>query len=249
MIEFNLNNNVAGHASCRNLKKAFTMAEVLITLGIIGIIAAMTLPTLVQKYNTHIVEVRMKKFYTIMNQAILLAKNKHGDFEGWTYWITEEKDEDGNYINKSDETDKAVQLYLAPFLNILYKKEIVDGNGQKRYLYELSDGSAFSFQAYQNREIIFFPSRAEKCLEMKKAESFGVCAFAFQFYPLSNDNLWKYLYRKGMEPYLHAWNGKDESLYEGETYSCSGNLPNYCTAIIARNGWKVPKDYPRKIRW
>ena len=33
-----------------NLKKAFTLAEVLITLGIIGVVAAMTLPTVVNKY-------------------------------------------------------------------------------------------------------------------------------------------------------------------------------------------------------
>ena len=32
------------------MKKAFTMAEVLITIGIIGLVAAMTLPSLVQNY-------------------------------------------------------------------------------------------------------------------------------------------------------------------------------------------------------
>lgn len=32
-------------------EKAFTLAEVLITLGIIGIVAALTLPTIVQKQN------------------------------------------------------------------------------------------------------------------------------------------------------------------------------------------------------
>ena len=32
-------------------KTAFTLAEVLITLGIIGIVAAMTLPTLIASYN------------------------------------------------------------------------------------------------------------------------------------------------------------------------------------------------------
>ena len=31
------------------MKKAFTLAEVLITLGIIGVVAAMTMPTLIQK--------------------------------------------------------------------------------------------------------------------------------------------------------------------------------------------------------
>lgn len=32
------------------MKKAFTMPEVLITLGIIGIVAAITLPALIGKY-------------------------------------------------------------------------------------------------------------------------------------------------------------------------------------------------------
>lgn len=32
-------------------KKAFTLAEVLITLGIIGVVAAMTLPSLIAKYD------------------------------------------------------------------------------------------------------------------------------------------------------------------------------------------------------
>ena len=33
-------------------KKGFTLAEVLITLGIIGVVAALTIPTLVQNYQT-----------------------------------------------------------------------------------------------------------------------------------------------------------------------------------------------------
>ena len=32
------------------MKKAFTLAEILITLGIIGVVAAMTIPTLVANY-------------------------------------------------------------------------------------------------------------------------------------------------------------------------------------------------------
>ena len=233
----------------RNINNGFTMAEVLITLGIIGVVVAMTLPALVQKYRTHVVETRLKKFYSIINQAVLLSKNANGDFEGWTYWIKEEQDEDGNYINKVEDADKSFQLYLAPYLNILYKKELTDANGRKRFLYELTDGSTFAFQFHENREIIFYPSNAEKCIKLPKSESFGVCAFAFQFYPINNTARWKYLYAKGVEPYLHNWDGKDESLYTGSLYSCDGESPNYCTAIIARNGWKVPKNYPRKIRW
>lgn len=54
-------------------EKAFTLAEVLITLGIIGIVAALTLPTIVQKQNKKSLEVAFKKayanFYNAYNKA------------------------------------------------------------------------------------------------------------------------------------------------------------------------------------
>ena len=45
----------------KNILNAFTMAEVLITLGIIGIIAAITMPSLIKNYKKHEAEVRLKK--------------------------------------------------------------------------------------------------------------------------------------------------------------------------------------------
>lgn len=50
--------------------RAFTMAEVLITLGIIGIVAAMTLPSLIGNYQKKQTAIQLKKFYSIMQQAI-----------------------------------------------------------------------------------------------------------------------------------------------------------------------------------
>ena len=38
------------------VKKAFTLAEVLITLGIIGVVAAMTLPALIQKQQENLLD-------------------------------------------------------------------------------------------------------------------------------------------------------------------------------------------------
>ena len=42
-------------------KKAFTLVEVLITLGIIGVVAAMTLPALIQKQHRKETSVKLKK--------------------------------------------------------------------------------------------------------------------------------------------------------------------------------------------
>ena len=52
------------------MKKAFTLAEVLITLGIIGVVAAMTLPALVKSYKGRILQTQLKKSYSILSQAL-----------------------------------------------------------------------------------------------------------------------------------------------------------------------------------
>lgn len=61
-----------------NLKKrkAFTMAEVLITLGIIGIIAAMTIPGLIKNYQHKVLEAQFKKSVSIISQVILRMKDE-----------------------------------------------------------------------------------------------------------------------------------------------------------------------------
>jgi len=48
----------------------FTLAEVLITLGIIGVVAAITMPTLIQNHQKRSLEVATQKFYSMMSQAV-----------------------------------------------------------------------------------------------------------------------------------------------------------------------------------
>lgn len=48
---------------------AFTLAEVLITLGIIGVVAAMTMPALINNTRNKELQVQFKKTYTELNQA------------------------------------------------------------------------------------------------------------------------------------------------------------------------------------
>ena len=49
----------------------FTLAEVLITLGIIGIVAAMTLPTVIGKYRSYVTVTQLKKMYSVVSQAMM----------------------------------------------------------------------------------------------------------------------------------------------------------------------------------
>ena len=65
---------------------AFTMAEVLITLGVIGIVVAMTLPTLINKIQGYVLQTQFKKAYNMISVALVKMKadysidNLHREF-------------------------------------------------------------------------------------------------------------------------------------------------------------------------
>lgn len=61
-----------------NMKKSFTLAEVLITLGIIGIVAAMTLPTVINNSRNKQLEAGLKRSYSVIAQALDNTKQKPG---------------------------------------------------------------------------------------------------------------------------------------------------------------------------
>ena len=53
------------------MKKAFTLAEVLVTVGIIGVVSAMTVPTLMQNYQRKSYVTQLHKVYNEFQQALL----------------------------------------------------------------------------------------------------------------------------------------------------------------------------------
>ena len=62
-------------------KAAFTLAEVLITLAIIGVVAALTIPTLLNNYNDKVLETRYKKAVNIMTNGfkLMMSNERFGD--------------------------------------------------------------------------------------------------------------------------------------------------------------------------
>lgn len=66
------------------MKKAFTLAEVLITLGIIGIVAAMTLPTLIQKQQEKVLINQLKVANNTLSNMLLLAYKDHDTMQFWS---------------------------------------------------------------------------------------------------------------------------------------------------------------------
>ena len=73
--------------SCLAAKKAaFTLAKVLITLGIIGVVAALTLPTVINKAQSMILKNQFKKAYSTFYNAMKLVQVQNGAPMACWYW-------------------------------------------------------------------------------------------------------------------------------------------------------------------
>lgn len=65
---------------------AFTLAEVLITLGVIGVVSAITLPLLVSSYQKFVLKNQFKKSYSIISNALRNIEADLGYTPQCYYW-------------------------------------------------------------------------------------------------------------------------------------------------------------------
>ena len=116
-------------------KIAFTLAEVLITLGIIGIVAAMTMPTLIQKHQKKVTVTRLKHFSSMMQLGASMRSKDIllGDFK-------ELKTDEVNKYSPED-MEKFFNIYWKPYIKITESKKLTKGLAVK-----LTNGSGVYFQ-------------------------------------------------------------------------------------------------------
>ncbi len=209
-------------------RAAFTLAEVLITLAVIGIVAAMTIPTVMNKYNQILAETRLKLFYSTMNNAIALSEIDNGYKTTWDF--NNEFCKTDSYSEKCITTN--FEKFYKPYLKISSYKFDKDFkvNSSKKYsgiLTYLPDGSLVVF-TWRAQDIFFYPI-ASNALN-KKHQIQDKDYFVFTIRPTGTDDLRdKYYKGKGMEPYIDStWDGNDETLR--------------CSKRAQLNGWKFPDD-------
>lgn len=138
-------------------KKAFTLAEVLITLGIIGVVAAMSIPTLIANINSAKFSSQFKKSFATLNQAALMSQNHYDfDFAGADAACTSDGSDDPKTVNSIcallNGTLSGITTYMDSrdlpngymFLpGAVRTPSIVKLNGMA--IYRMADGSFFVF--------------------------------------------------------------------------------------------------------
>ena len=242
-------------------KIGFTLAEVLITIGIIGIVAAMTIPMLISGYKKSVVVSSLQKNLSLFSQAVQLAEAKHGFTDEWPYC---------NEDNSRECTEEFFNNYLLPELKVIKvctpeESEICwtepkSLSGQTGYLTGeasshvralLSNGSSiFMWAGAQNTQRPHWQIWIDIDGPMKGPALIGGDVFGLYLYYKTSivDGI---LYRKGVG-LVGAEYSNEDILRNDSQYGCSKSVSTayagrYCGALIQHLGWKVPKDYPVKF--
>ena len=221
---------------------AFTLAEVLITLGIIGVVAALTLPSLVANYKKKEVVTRLKYSYSVLAQAIMLSENDNG-FE--SEWVLDKSVGSGSEITKN-----FVKTYIEPYLKKVGESKYTTSSALYEYYYYkdgelktslshslysivLANGICLSFNANYSR-LDNIDVRVD--INGKKGPNIiGRDTFVFEVYPKLKA---KYVDkdRETLLRFCKLNTGYDSNIIYYRT--------NGCTALIMRDGWQISKDYP-----
>ena len=176
-----------------NMKKnAFTLAEVLLTLAIIGVVAALTIPAVITKVSKDQYVVGLKKAYNTLKAVEREAIQEHGPMENWD-WSGTITETFGTYFRPhfdilkdcGADTDDGCFAGANEWKAINGTVRTDSLNGSTSYRIITSDGVAFRF--WKNGTSISAPDRMGWFLidvnGKKGPNMLGRDIFGFNIYP------------------------------------------------------------------
>lgn len=127
--------------SIKVFKSGFTLAEVLITLGIIGVVAALTLPSVITNYQKKQTVEQLKKAYSTFSQALVSSQQENGSSSEW----------DTTLLNSSYEDNLSYfEKYWKPYLKIIKVCKTMSECGYKINNFYFIDNSGTGYGQYNN---------------------------------------------------------------------------------------------------
>ena len=231
-------------AQSNNRKIGFTLAEVLITLGIIGIVAAMTMPTLIAKHQKTVLVSRLKKVYSITANAVMLSESENGFISEW--------DLGTDYTREN--LKRVVDKYLRPYFKIVDTVESKDDTGSySTYGFRLADGTTLLFSldgassgGYAPASIMILADfKGRTAINSAKDLDYSRNNFEMAI----NKNVGKLsFFAWGEEAGSYAKNYTREDIINHSKYGCNSKVHKSgrmnCGALIQYDGWQIKDDYP-----
>lgn len=221
---------------------AFTLAEVLITLGIIGVVAALTLPTLMANSRRQEASARLKKFYTTMYQAIITSESHNGPSQDWGLESYTSGPPEYDYASRNPEAYDTFMKYFAPYIKytkIDKGKEPTDTTDGEMVIVYFADGSSTEIGIGACYDFIFDVNGK------RKPNQFGFDRFLFYFCPnysefyFDNKNI---VFGTAGVQFGNAFSTREKALN-----TCI-NTPNLCAKLLQKfDNWEFKDDYPYKL--
>ena len=228
------------------MKRAFTLAEVLITLGIIGVVVAIILPTVLSNIRNKGYVEKLQKIYSTLGQVTKLVTIDVGvDPENWAFSHYNDGDVNDSlnrcildsYISHLKVTSDYIQDYNQ-YMSILQKKKVkyyyLNGNEASSvfqsvyhmyhvaYVVELSDGSTIGFSFANNKRGGVLWNLIDKNIVLLYIVDLNGLAKPNQ---IGRDIFYFALYKNGkLEPY--NINDTSDCTKDGKGYSCAGRIFN-----------------------
>ena len=235
---------------------AFTLAETLITLAIIGVVAAITVPSLIQGYKKKEYSTKLKKFYSTMQQTIQMSTVTNGAIDYW------DKKEIIHYEQIEDEEEREqalatnikngvefVSTYILPYMKYLKIEENqpveINSSGETINMNKiyLNDGS--TFYVYNGDCIdIFYDVNGDKA-----PNKVGYDIYRFLFAPqAAMRNLYfateKQYFGPRTEPGARTTHSQNYREYVHNLCVTDGK---FCTELLNLDNWEYTEDYPYKL--
>ena len=226
-------------------KWAFTLAEVLITLGIIGIVAAITIPSLITSYQKKQTVTRLKRAYSVVQQAIKLSEIDNGEVSSWNTSLSGEQFFQtylANYVKYMNKYTSQELWNLAPrkYLNgTAYGGTTYNSGSLTTAHFTLLDGSIISTNLDNAKMWVGIDING-----LAKPNTVGKDTFIFIFTskyglrPLGDAGSvggWSY------GAYLRTNVGPQGT---GGNACRTGGLGYWCASLIMHDGWNIAPDYP-----
>nr|QGT49813.1 hypothetical protein Melaina855_2000 [uncultured Candidatus Melainabacteria bacterium] len=220
-------------------KEGFTLAEVLITLGIIGVVAAMTIPGLMTKYQQEQTVVKLKKAISVINQAYRLSY-----------------DDIGEPISSFDiGAEEYFKNYWAPYIKVLSYCTTAKSCGYKSLSpWKYPDGKQVEVTLIAPKARTTFYSM-DGVLYVILTTHGDMTVPNYNIYVDINggngpNQMGKDVFiltrvqedGGGIRPLGYQLNDKQIKSYCSKSNNSIGAM--YCAERIRRDGWKIEKDYP-----
>jgi len=96
---------------CFGITRGFTLAEVLLTIGVIGVVAALVLPGLINNIERKRIETQFVTATNILANAVRAAEAEYGPAAEWDYSFSN---------NNFADSKMLAETYLMPYLNVAH---------------------------------------------------------------------------------------------------------------------------------